>query len=144
MTAPRVGGRPSLATEEVIRAARDLLPDPGRSIGALVAWAGRHGVKVRVLFSPADLAVIRGLRRVLRFRAGQATPGALLDKIRSTTDNSPFWGRCTRSCPTPEAGPCGRGRLGEIPQGRRRKAAFHRPMPTPGVKTMNARTRKSR
>ncbi|MGX4694788.1 recombinase family protein [Streptomyces sp. JNUCC 63] len=28
----RVGGRPTVATEEVIRAARDLLPDPGRSI----------------------------------------------------------------------------------------------------------------
>jgi DNA invertase Pin-like site-specific DNA recombinase len=28
----RVGGRPTVATEEVIKAARDLLPDPGRSI----------------------------------------------------------------------------------------------------------------
>lgn len=27
-----IGGRPTVATEEIIRAARDLLPDPGRSI----------------------------------------------------------------------------------------------------------------
>jgi hypothetical protein len=31
----RIGGRPSVATEEVIRAARDLLPDPGRSITSI-------------------------------------------------------------------------------------------------------------
>ncbi|WP_371798253.1 hypothetical protein OG963_02025 [Streptomyces sp. NBC_01707] len=99
MTAPRVGGRPSLATEEVIRAARDLLPDPGRSIGALVAWAGRQGVKVRVLFSPADLAVIRGLRRVLPFRAGQATPGALLDKIRVHDRQLAFLGQVHQIVP---------------------------------------------
>ncbi|MFE7093332.1 hypothetical protein [Streptomyces erythrochromogenes] len=28
----RVGARPTAATEELVRAARDLLPDPGRSI----------------------------------------------------------------------------------------------------------------
>ncbi|MFE9606771.1 recombinase family protein [Streptomyces hokutonensis] len=31
----RIGGRPSVATKEVIRAARDLLPDPGRSINSI-------------------------------------------------------------------------------------------------------------
>ncbi|MET8517654.1 recombinase family protein [Streptomyces sp. NPDC005077] len=31
----RVGGRPTVATEEVIRAARDLLPDSGRSITSI-------------------------------------------------------------------------------------------------------------
>ncbi|MER6358864.1 recombinase family protein [Streptomyces sp. NPDC001634] len=31
----RVGGRPAVATGEVIRAARDLLPDPGRSITSI-------------------------------------------------------------------------------------------------------------
>ncbi|MFE3018966.1 recombinase family protein [Streptomyces sp. NPDC059256] len=31
----RVGGRPTVATEEVIRAARNLLPDPGRSITSI-------------------------------------------------------------------------------------------------------------
>ncbi|MFD9716136.1 recombinase family protein [Streptomyces sp. NPDC059076] len=31
----RVGGRPTIATEEVIRAARNLLPDPGRSITSI-------------------------------------------------------------------------------------------------------------
>ncbi|MDX3233383.1 recombinase family protein [Streptomyces sp. ME19-01-6] len=31
----RVGGRPTVATEEVIKAARDLLPDPGRSITSI-------------------------------------------------------------------------------------------------------------
>lgn len=36
----RVGGRPSVATEEVIRAARDLLPDPGRSITSIAKLQG--------------------------------------------------------------------------------------------------------
>jgi DNA invertase Pin-like site-specific DNA recombinase len=36
----RVGGRPSVATEEVIRAARDLLPDPGRSITSIAELLG--------------------------------------------------------------------------------------------------------
>ncbi|WP_406865218.1 recombinase family protein [Streptomyces sp. HUAS MG47] len=31
----RIGGRPTGATEEVIKAARDLLPDPGRSITSI-------------------------------------------------------------------------------------------------------------
>ncbi|MGY9067024.1 recombinase family protein [Streptomyces sp. CAS3] len=31
----RVGGRPTVATEEVIKAARDLLPNPGRSITSI-------------------------------------------------------------------------------------------------------------
>ena len=31
----RVGGRPMVATEEIIRAARDLLPDSGRSITSI-------------------------------------------------------------------------------------------------------------
>ncbi|MEU0168358.1 hypothetical protein ABZ214_23355 [Streptomyces iakyrus] len=31
----RVGGRPTVATEEIIKAARDLLPDPGRSITSI-------------------------------------------------------------------------------------------------------------
>ncbi|WP_369776547.1 hypothetical protein [Streptomyces sp. R33] len=30
----RVGGRPTVATEEVIKAARDLLPDPGPNLRA--------------------------------------------------------------------------------------------------------------
>lgn len=36
----RVSGRPSVATEEVIRAARDLLPDPGRSITSIAKLLG--------------------------------------------------------------------------------------------------------
>ncbi|MFD6326186.1 recombinase family protein [Streptomyces sp. NPDC058442] len=36
----RVGGRPSVATEEIIRAARDLLPDPGRSITSIAKLLG--------------------------------------------------------------------------------------------------------
>lgn len=36
----RLGGRPSVATEEVIRAARDLLPDSGRSITSIAKLLG--------------------------------------------------------------------------------------------------------
>ncbi|MDQ1051524.1 recombinase family protein [Streptomyces sp. V4I2] len=36
----RVGGRPSVATEEIIRAARDLLPNPGRSITSIAKLLG--------------------------------------------------------------------------------------------------------
>ncbi|MFE3788100.1 hypothetical protein [Streptomyces goshikiensis] len=36
----RVGGRSTVATEEVIRAARDLLPDPGRSITSIAKLLG--------------------------------------------------------------------------------------------------------
>ncbi|GAA1116669.1 MULTISPECIES: recombinase family protein [Streptomyces violaceusniger group] len=36
----RVGGHPTVATEEVIRAARDLLPDPGRSITSIAKLQG--------------------------------------------------------------------------------------------------------
>ena len=36
----RVGGRPSVATEEIIRAARDLLRDPGRSITSIAKPLG--------------------------------------------------------------------------------------------------------
>ncbi|WP_443333354.1 recombinase family protein [Streptomyces sp. TSRI0281] len=36
----RVGGRPSVATDAVIRAARDLLPDPGRSITSIAKLLG--------------------------------------------------------------------------------------------------------
>lgn len=36
----RVGERPSVATEEIIRAARDLLPDPGRSITSIPKLLG--------------------------------------------------------------------------------------------------------
>lgn len=36
----RVGGRPTVATEEVVRAARDLLPDPGRSITSIAKLLG--------------------------------------------------------------------------------------------------------
>ncbi|MBI0319114.1 helix-turn-helix domain-containing protein, partial [Streptomyces javensis] len=36
----RVGGRPTVATEEVIRAARDLLPDPGHSITSIAKLLG--------------------------------------------------------------------------------------------------------
>ncbi|MFF7361857.1 recombinase family protein [Streptomyces sp. NPDC008125] len=36
----RAGGRPSVATEEIIRAARDLLPDPGRSITSIAKLLG--------------------------------------------------------------------------------------------------------
>ncbi|MEV5475063.1 recombinase family protein [Streptomyces sp. NPDC052207] len=35
-----VGGRPTVATEEVIHAARDLLPDPGRSITSIAKLLG--------------------------------------------------------------------------------------------------------
>ncbi|MFI2428432.1 recombinase family protein [Streptomyces sp. NPDC018955] len=36
----RIGGRPSVTTAEVIRAARDLLPDPGRSITSIAKLLG--------------------------------------------------------------------------------------------------------
>jgi DNA invertase Pin-like site-specific DNA recombinase len=36
----RVGGRPTVATEEVIRATRDLLPDAGRSITSIAKLLG--------------------------------------------------------------------------------------------------------
>ncbi len=36
----RVGGRPTVATPQVIRAARDLLPDPGRSITSIAKLLG--------------------------------------------------------------------------------------------------------
>ncbi|WP_246040805.1 recombinase family protein [Streptomyces cadmiisoli] len=36
----RVGGLPSVATEQVIKAARDLLPDPGRSITSIAKLLG--------------------------------------------------------------------------------------------------------
>jgi len=36
----RIGGRPTVATEEIIRAARDLLPDPGRSITSIAKLLG--------------------------------------------------------------------------------------------------------
>lgn len=36
----RVGGRPSVTTEEIVRAARDLLPDPGRSITSIAKLLG--------------------------------------------------------------------------------------------------------
>jgi DNA invertase Pin-like site-specific DNA recombinase len=36
----RVGGRPTVATEEVIHAARDLLPDPDRSITSIAKLLG--------------------------------------------------------------------------------------------------------
>ncbi|MEU0632804.1 hypothetical protein [Streptomyces sp. NPDC005989] len=36
----RIGGRPGIATEEVIKAARDLLPDPGRSITSIAKLLG--------------------------------------------------------------------------------------------------------
>ncbi|WP_406199614.1 TetR/AcrR family transcriptional regulator [Streptomyces sp. NBC_01017] len=38
--AVRVGGRPSIATEEIIRAACDLLPDPGRSTTSIAKLLG--------------------------------------------------------------------------------------------------------
>ncbi|MBA9043272.1 MULTISPECIES: recombinase family protein [Streptomyces] len=40
LVADRVGGRPTVATEEVVRAARDLLPDPGRSITSIAKLLG--------------------------------------------------------------------------------------------------------
>ncbi|MFC5143506.1 recombinase family protein [Streptomyces aureoversilis] len=53
----RVGGRPSVATEEVIRAARDLLPDPGRSITSI---AKLLGVSPGTLYNPIpDLRELR-------------------------------------------------------------------------------------
>ncbi|WP_309505046.1 recombinase family protein [Streptomyces sp. KM273126] len=36
----RVGGRPHVAGEEIIRTARDLLPDPGRSITSIAKLLG--------------------------------------------------------------------------------------------------------
>jgi DNA invertase Pin-like site-specific DNA recombinase len=36
----RIGGRPTVSTEEVIRAARDLLPDPDRSITSIAKLLG--------------------------------------------------------------------------------------------------------
>ncbi|GHG83773.1 hypothetical protein [Streptomyces griseocarneus] len=35
-----VGGRPTVATEEIIKAARGLLPDPGRSITSIAKMLG--------------------------------------------------------------------------------------------------------
>lgn len=53
----RVGGRPSVATEEIIRAARDLLPDPGRSITSI---AKLLGVSPGTLYN--HIPDLRGLR----------------------------------------------------------------------------------
>jgi DNA invertase Pin-like site-specific DNA recombinase len=47
----RVGGRPSVATEEVIRAARDLLSDPGRSITSITSIAKLLGVSPGTLYN---------------------------------------------------------------------------------------------
>jgi DNA invertase Pin-like site-specific DNA recombinase len=52
----RVGGRPSVATEEVIRAARDLLPDSGRSITSI---AKLLGVSPGTLYNLPDLRELR-------------------------------------------------------------------------------------
>ncbi|MFD8362540.1 recombinase family protein [Streptomyces hygroscopicus] len=49
----RVGGRPSVATEEIIRAARDLLPDPGRSITSIAKLLG-VALSVPQLLTPVD------------------------------------------------------------------------------------------
>ncbi|MFG2304533.1 recombinase family protein [Actinacidiphila glaucinigra] len=54
----RVGERPTLATEEVIRAARDLLPDPGRSVTSI---AKLLGVSPGTLYNHIpDLGDLRG------------------------------------------------------------------------------------
>ncbi|MGK7235567.1 recombinase family protein [Streptomyces hygroscopicus] len=49
----RVGGRPSVATEEIIRAARDLLPDPGRSITSIAKLLG-VALSVPQLLTPVE------------------------------------------------------------------------------------------
>ncbi|MFF0286814.1 hypothetical protein [Streptomyces sp. NPDC005262] len=55
----RVGGRPGVATEEIIRAARDLLPDPGRSITSI---AKLLGVSPGTLYNHIpDLCELRGV-----------------------------------------------------------------------------------
>ncbi|MFJ3833164.1 recombinase family protein [Streptomyces sp. NPDC090046] len=59
----RVGGRPTVATEEVIRAARDLLPDPGRSITSI---AKLLGVSPGTLYNHIpDLRELRAVPRQL-------------------------------------------------------------------------------
>ncbi|MDP4505105.1 hypothetical protein Q9G87_24265 [Nonomuraea sp. G32] len=44
----RTGGRPTVATPDLIRAARDLLPDPGRSVTSI---AKLLGVSVGTLYN---------------------------------------------------------------------------------------------
>ncbi|MGW0476865.1 hypothetical protein [Streptomyces coeruleorubidus] len=71
----RFGGRPTVATEKVIRAARDLLPGPGRSITSIVKLLG---VSPGTLYNHIpDLQELRtGAAFVLSVRAhlDEATP----------------------------------------------------------------------
>ncbi|MFH9439227.1 recombinase family protein [Streptomyces rochei] len=61
----RVGERPTVATEEIIKAARDLLPDPGRSITSI---AKLLNVSPGTLYNhiPTDLRELRPVSRQLR------------------------------------------------------------------------------
>lgn len=63
-TRGRVGGRrPTVATEEVIKAARDLLPDLGRSITSIATLLG---VSPGTLYNHMpDLRELRGVPRQL-------------------------------------------------------------------------------
>ncbi|MFI5991933.1 hypothetical protein ACIBAC_08810 [Streptomyces sp. NPDC051362] len=78
----RVRGRPTVATDEVIKAARDLLPDPGRSITSIAKLLG---------FSPGTLYHhIPGPSETTRRtppvrRHGAVTPACRSDP-RTTTD----------------------------------------------------------
>lgn len=59
----RTGGRPPVATDEIVRAARDLLPDPGRSITSI---AKLLGVSPGTLYNHIpDLRELRATGRVL-------------------------------------------------------------------------------
>lgn len=73
----RVGGRPTVATEEVIKAARDLLPDPGRSITSI---AKLLGVSPGTLYNHIpDLRELRAdaVPRQLKARTEQANPSKI-------------------------------------------------------------------
>ncbi|WP_371657775.1 transcription termination factor Rho [Streptomyces sp. NBC_00280] len=52
-----------------------------------------------LLFSPAELTTIQGLRRVLQTRDGQASLETLLERLRSTPDNATFLRRIQPTLP---------------------------------------------
>ncbi|MFJ4731942.1 transcription termination factor Rho [Streptomyces sp. NPDC088770] len=53
-----------------------------------------------LLFSPAELTAVRGLRRVLRSREGRTGVETLLERLRDTPDNATFLRRVRPTLPT--------------------------------------------
>jgi transcription termination factor Rho len=49
-----------------------------------------------LLLTPGELGAVRGLRRALRSREGQANVEALLERMRATPDNATFLGQLSR------------------------------------------------